>query len=203
MNAAPLLVLVRHGQSTWNKENRFTGWVDVDLSDEGVRECSRAAEALRGKTFDIAFTSVLARAARSLELILGELRYAEVPIVRSAALNERHYGDLQGMNKDEARAKWGKEQVEKWRRGFHDRPPAGESLADTCKRVLPFFKSAIVPALAAGKNALVVAHGNSLRALAMELDMIAEREIPHLEIPTGVPIFYAFTDGLCRRHHVA
>lgn len=202
MQASPLLVLVRHGQSTWNKENRFTGWVDVGLSEEGIHECRRAAAKLRGRAFDVAFTSHLARAEQSLKLILEGLNLAHIPVVRDAALNERHYGDLQGMNKDEARAKWGKEQVEKWRRGFHDRPPAGESLADTCRRVLPFFKTAIVPALAEGKHTLVVAHGNSLRALAMELDTLSEEEVPHFEIPFGTPLFYAFQDGACRRHTV-
>lgn len=202
MNDVSLLVLVRHGQSTWNKENRFTGWVDVGLSEDGIQECRRAAEALRGTTFDIAFTSVLARAEQSLALILEELNLVHIPVVRVAALNERRYGDLQGMNKDEARARFGKEQVEKWRRGFRDRPPAGESLADTCERVLPFFRTAIVPALAEGKDALVVAHGNSLRALAMELDKLSEEEVPHFEIPFGAPLFYAFRDGACRRHTI-
>ncbi len=202
MNDAPLLVLVRHGQSTWNKENRFTGWVDVGLSEEGIQECHRAAEALHGTAFDIAFTSALSRAEQSLKLILEGLSLIHIPVVRDAALNERRYGDLQGMNKDEARARFGKEQVEKWRRGFRVRPPAGESLADMCERVLPFFRTVIVPALAEGKDALVVAHGNSLRALATELDTLSEEEVSHFEIPFGVPLFYAFRDGACRRYSV-
>jgi 2,3-bisphosphoglycerate-dependent phosphoglycerate mutase len=164
------LILLRHGQSQWNLENRFTGWVDVPLSALGEREAREAGRKLRGRRIDKVFTSVLARAIETARLALEEAGISTVPIERDAALNERMYGDLQGKNKDEARAEFGEEQVKIWRRSYDVRPPGGESLADTAARVLPYWTASILPDLQAGRNVLVAAHGNSLRALAMHLD---------------------------------
>ena len=195
----PQLVVIRHGQSVWNKENRFTGWVDVDLSETGVEEARRAGELLRGRTFDHLFTSVLKRATRTAEIALEEAGIQELPTSRSEALNERHYGDLQGLNKEETRQKHGADQVHIWRRSFKVSPPGdeAESLSMTIDRVLPYYHEKIEPMLLDGKNILIVAHGNSLRALSYHLDGHTEESIVELEIPTGVPIVYdlAINDG--------
>jgi 2,3-bisphosphoglycerate-dependent phosphoglycerate mutase len=184
------LVLLRHGQSQWNLENRFTGWVDVPLSPKGEAEALAAGEKLRGRRIDVLFISVLKRAIDTATLALGTAGIADVPTVRDEALNERMYGDLQGLNKAEAAQKWGDAQVKLWRRSYDVRPPGGESLADTAARVLPYWEAHILPALRAGKNVLVVAHGNSLRALVMHLDGLSQAQVLELEIPTGVPLLY-------------
>lgn len=184
------LIVLRHGQSQWNLENRFTGWVDVPLSDQGVAEARAAGEKLRGRTIDHLFTSVLQRAVETARIALEVAGIADVPTSRDAALNERMYGDLQGLDKDDARARWGEEQVRQWRRSYDVAPPGGESLADTAARVLPYWERAIAPLLRAGRHVLVVAHGNSLRALAMHLEGLSREEVLALEIPTGVPIVY-------------
>jgi 2,3-bisphosphoglycerate-dependent phosphoglycerate mutase len=188
------LVIVRHGQSLWNKENRFTGWVDIDLSEQGLEEAKKAGEKLKGMHFDIAFTSDLIRAQRTLEIILKEIGQEDMPVREDQALNERMYGDLQGMNKDEARKQFGVEQVHIWRRSFDTPPPAGESLKDTAARVIPYFEKNILPELKKGKNILIAAHGNSLRALIMYMEKISREEILKVEIPTGVPKIYEFDD---------
>ncbi|QPC43553.1 2,3-bisphosphoglycerate-dependent phosphoglycerate mutase [Kaustia mangrovi] len=187
-----LLVLVRHGQSEWNLKNLFTGWKDPDLTEKGVEEARRAGRALkaRGLAFDVAFTSVLTRAQHTLSLILEELGQTDLEIVRDEALNERDYGDLTGLNKDDARARWGEEQVHVWRRSFDVPPPGGESLKDTAARVLPYFRAAIRPRIEANDRVLVAAHGNSLRALIMELEGMSGEEIVKRELATGVPIVY-------------
>ncbi len=187
-----LLVLVRHGQSEWNLKNLFTGWKDPDLTEKGVEEARRAGRALkaRGLAFDVAFTSVLTRAQHTLSLILEELGQTDLEIVRDEALNERDYGDLTGLNKDDARARWGEEQVHVWRRSFDVPPPGGESLKDTAARVLPYFRTAIRPRIEANDRVLVAAHGNSLRALIMELEGMSGEEIVKRELATGVPIVY-------------
>jgi len=186
------LVLVRHGQSEWNLANRFTGWQDVDLSPLGVEEAREAGKKLKklGVKFDLAFTSNLARAQKTLELILEELGDLNLPTKQDEALNERDYGDLTGQNKDEARVKFGDEQVHIWRRSFDIAPPNGESLKDTAARTLPYFDSKILPEVKSGKNVLVSAHGNSLRSIVMELDQLSPDEITKLEIATGVPLLY-------------
>ncbi len=186
------LVLVRHGQSEWNEKNLFTGWADVDLTERGVAEAHRAAKALRekGLTFDEAFTSELIRAQRTLDIILEDLGQKDIPITRDKALNERDYGDLVGMNKDEARKKWGEEQVHVWRRSYDVPPPGGESLKDTAARAVPYFEKHILPKVRAGENVLVSAHGNSLRAIIMWLEKLAPEEVLRLELETGVPIVY-------------
>lgn len=188
----PDLILLRHGQSLWNKENRFTGWVDVDLSEKGEKEAHRAGELLAGRRIDALFTSVLTRAMRTAEIALGESGHAALVATRDECLNERHYGDLQGLDKEETRQKHGAEQVHTWRRSFDVRPPGedGESLEMTIGRVLPYYHESIEPLLLAGKNVIVVAHGNSLRALRYHLDQHTEESIVKLEIPTGVPIVY-------------
>jgi len=185
-----LLILVRHGQSRWNLENRFTGWVDIPLTEEGEAEAQRAGELLKTYHFDTAFTSALSRAQETLRIILEVIDQPDVPIQRDQALNERHYGDLQGLNKDETAAKFGKEQVHIWRRSYDVPPPNGESLKDTRARVLPYYQAHIEPLVLAGKQILVVAHGNSLRALVMALESISEQDIPDLNIPTGIPMRY-------------
>jgi len=184
------LILLRHGQSQWNLENRFTGWVDVPLSEAGEREAREAGAALRGRRIDRVFTSVLRRAIDTMTLALEAAGIASVPIERDQALNERMYGDLQGLDKSEAAKRWGDQQVKLWRRSYDVRPPGGESLADTAARVLPYWESHIRPVVLAGKNALVVAHGNSLRALVMHLDGLTPAEVLALEIPTGRPLLY-------------
>lgn len=187
-----LLVLVRHGQSEWNLKNLFTGWKDVDLTETGVAEARAAGRKLKaqGLKFDVAFTSDLKRAQRTLDLILEEMGQTGIPIFRNLALNERDYGDLVGMNKDEARKKWGDEQVLKWRRSYDIAPPGGESLKDTIARALPYFVQEILPHVLRGERVLVSAHGNSLRALVMVLERLSPEGILKRELATGVPIVY-------------
>jgi 2,3-bisphosphoglycerate-dependent phosphoglycerate mutase len=217
------LVLVRHGQSTWNQENRFTGWTDVDLSDEGRAEAERAGELLKeaGFTFDIAYTSVLKRAIRTLWIILDELNLMWIPILNSWRLNERHYGALQGLNKAETAARYGDEQVHTWRRSYDIQPPAlektderypgldptyaglaetdlplTECLKDTVSRFMPYWEEHIAPSIRSGKKVLVVAHGNTIRALVKYLDHVSDEEIVELNIPTGVPLVYELDETL-------
>lgn len=187
-----LLVLLRHGQSEWNLKNLFTGWRDVGLSPLGIEEAKEAGRRLKthGVVFDIAFTSALKRAQHTLELTLAEMGQSGVPEKRDQALNERDYGDLVGMNKDDARKKWGEEQVHLWRRSYDVQPPGGESLRDTVARALPYYCQHILPAVLRGNRVLVAAHGNSLRALAMVLDRLTPETIPALELATGVPLVY-------------
>jgi 2,3-bisphosphoglycerate-dependent phosphoglycerate mutase len=186
------LVLVRHGQSEWNAKNLFTGWKNPGLTPLGEEEARRAGRELRKRDilFSAAFTSALRRAQDTLELVLGELGQSNVPTIKDRALNERHYGDLSGLNKDEAREQWGEEQVRLWRRSYDVAPPGGESLKDTVARVIPFYCQRILPPVLRGERVLVAAHGNSLRALAMVLDQMTPESIPTLEIATGVPIIY-------------
>ena len=222
------LVLLRHGESTWNKEGKFTGWTDVDLSDRGIAEASNAGRTLRekGYVFDVAFTSVLTRAIRTLWLVLDEMDLMWIPVHRSWRLNERHYGALQGSGKAEMAAKVGEDQVHLWRRGYGVRPPAldrmdsrypgndprygqldpndlplTESLKDTVDRFLPYWHEVIAPALILGQRALVSAHGNSLRALVKYLDNISDNDIPGLNIPTGIPLVYELDAGLKPLRH--
>lgn len=217
------LVLLRHGESDWNRENRFTGWTDVDLDEAGVREAHEAGRILRaeGRVFDVAFTSVLKRAIRTLWIVLDELDRMWIPVVRSWRLNERHYGALQGLDKKETARAFGAEQVRLWRRSYDVRPPAldasderhpafdpryaglrkedlpgAECLEDTVNRVLPFWHEEIAPRIRAGERVLVAAHGNTLRALAMFLDGISREEIPALDIPTGIPLLYELGEDL-------
>ena len=187
-----LLVLVRHGQSEWNLKNLFTGWRDVDLTDAGIEEAKAAGRKLKAKglAFDVTFTSDLKRAQRSLDLMLGELGQTKLPVTRDLALNERDYGDLSGLNKDDARAKWGEEQVHVWRRSYAVAPPGGESLRDTGARVWPYYIHRIQPHVLRGERVLIAAHGNSLRALIMALDGLTPDEIVKLELATGVPVVY-------------
>ena len=187
-----LLVLLRHGQSEWNLKNLFTGWRDVDLSPAGIEEAKEAGRRMkaRGLGFDLAFTSALVRAQRTLSLALGEMGLAGLAEKRDQALNERDYGDLVGLNKDDARRKWGEEQVHKWRRSYDIQPPGGESLKDTVARALPYYCQSILPAVLGGKRVLVAAHGNSLRALVMVLDRLTPQAVAALEIATGVPLVY-------------
>ena len=186
----PDLILLRHGESQWNLENRFTGWVDVPLSPKGESEARLAGEKLRGRKIDKLYTSVLRRAIDTADLALAAAGISGLPTEREAALNERMYGDLQGMNKAEASERFGADQVKLWRRSYDVRPPAGESLADTAARVLPYWEGRIFPDLHAGKNVLIVAHGNSLRALVMHLDGLTREQVLALEIPTGAPLLY-------------
>jgi 2,3-bisphosphoglycerate-dependent phosphoglycerate mutase len=217
------LVLVRHGESQWNKENKFTGWVDVDLSDKGKQEAKRAGEILKkeGYTFDIAYTSVLKRAIRTLWIILDEMDLMWIHVIRSWRLNERMYGALQGLNKSEMAAKYGEEQVHIWRRSYDVPPPAltkdsdmypgkdrryaelkekeiplTECLKDTVARVIPFWKKEIAPKIKSGKRVLVAAHGNSLRALVKYIDNIADADIVGMNIPTGMPLVYELDKNL-------
>ena len=187
-----LLVLVRHGQSEWNLKNLFTGWRDVDLTEQGVAEAKEAGRKLKtqGLSFDIAFTSALKRAQRTLDIILDEMGQTNIPIIRDQALNERDYGDLSGLNKDDARKKWGEEQVHIWRRSYDVAPPGGESLRDTLARTLPYYVQEILPCVLQGKRTMVAAHGNSLRALVMVLERLSPEGILKREIATGVPIIY-------------
>lgn len=222
------LVLLRHGESIWNKENRFTGWTDVGLSERGEQEAKQAGQLLRdrGFTFDIAFTSVLKRAIKTLWIVLEEMDLMWIPIHNSWRLNERHYGALQGLNKAETAAKHGMEQTQIWRRSYDVPPPpltlddprhprfdpryrevsleelpATESLKDTVQRFLPYWQQYIAPAILAGKQVLIVAHGNSLRALVKYLDSISDQEIVGLNIPTGIPLVYELTDDLRPLRH--
>lgn len=187
-----LLVLVRHGQSDWNLKNLFTGWRDVDLTETGVAEAREAGRKLKtqGIKFDVAFTSVLKRAQRTLDLMLTELGQTTIPIFKDQALNERDYGDLVGLNKDDARKKWGEEQVHIWRRSYDVAPPGGESLKDTLARALPYYVTDILPRVLRGERVLVSAHGNSLRALVMVLDKHTPDSITKLNLDTGVPMIY-------------
>jgi 2,3-bisphosphoglycerate-dependent phosphoglycerate mutase len=186
------LVLVRHGQSEWNLKNLFTGWRDVDLTDTGRAEAKRAGEKLKAKGIkvDIAFTSILQRAEKTNRIILDELGQTDVEVIRNLALNERDYGDLSGLNKDDARRKWGDEQVHVWRRSYDVPPPGGESLRDTGARVWPYYLHEMQPHVLRGKTVLVAAHGNSLRALIMALEGLSGDEIVKRELETGVPIIY-------------
>ena len=187
-----ILILVRHGQSQWNRENRFTGWVDVPLSETGREEARTAGERIRTlhARFDVAYSSALDRANETLKIILNVLGQETIPVFKDPALNERHYGNLQGLNKAETAEKFGQEQVRIWRRSYDVAPPGGESLRDTAARTLPYFNSRIVPDLKTGKNVLVSAHGNSLRSIVMELDRLTQEQVLSLEIATGVPIRY-------------
>ncbi len=186
------LVLVRHGQSEWNLKNLFTGWKDPDLTEKGVAEAKAAGVALkeRGLSFDLAFTSELSRAQRTLTIMLQELGQTGLETRRDVALNERDYGDLAGLNKDDARDKWGAEQVHIWRRSYDVPPPGGESLKDTLARTLPYFVTDILPAVMGGRNVIVAAHGNSLRSICMVLNRLDRDEIVGFEIATGVPLLY-------------
>jgi 2,3-bisphosphoglycerate-dependent phosphoglycerate mutase len=217
------LVLVRHGESTWNKENRFTGWTDVDLSEKGVQEAQEAGRTLRNESyvFDVAFTSVLKRAIRTLWIMLDELDQMWIPVHNHWRLNERHYGALQGLNKAEMASKYGEQQVLLWRRGYDVRPPAleknderypgsdpryrdlnekeiplCESLKDTVNRFLPYWHETLAPTIVSGKRALISAHGNSLRALVKYLDNLPDETVVKLNIPTGIPLIYDLTDDL-------
>ena len=193
------LILVMHGQSEWNAKNLFTGWKDPGLTEQGVSEAKNAGKLILEQKieFDVMYTSMLSRAQKTGDIILGILNHKEIPIIKNEALNERHYGSLAGLNKDDARKKWGDEQVHIWRRSFDIPPPDGESLKDTADRVLPYFETEIMPKVISGSSILIAAHGNSLRALIMKLDSISPEDIVKLEIPTGAPIQYEFTpDGI-------
>lgn len=222
------LVLLRHGESIWNKENRFTGWTDVDLSDGGVEQAKRAGEVLKdaGYNFDIGFTSLLKRSIKTLHIVLEELDHLWIPVQKSWRLNERFYGALQGLNKDETIAKYGQELVHKWRRDPHELPPAitkdddrypgkdiryknlterelplTENLSQTMDRVLPFWNESIVPAIRHNQKVIVCAHGNSLRALIQYIDHLTDEEVTKLDLPTGVPLIYELDEGLNRIRH--
>ena len=188
----PILVLVRHGESQWNLENRFTGWVDVPLSEKGVEEAKRAGERLKKENihFDKAFTSDLARAQNTLKFVLECLGQSSIPVEKNQALNERHYGDLQGLNKAETAKKFGEDQVKIWRRSYDIAPPGGESLKDTATRTIPYFESKILPELNNGRNILIAAHGNSLRSIVMHLDKLTKEQVLELNLATGIPIVY-------------
>jgi 2,3-bisphosphoglycerate-dependent phosphoglycerate mutase len=187
-----LLVLVRHGQSDWNLKNLFTGWKDPDLTELGIKQAKEAGQKLKaqGLSFDIAFTSVLTRAQHTLDLALAEIGQTGLPITRDLALNERDYGDLSGLNKDDARKKWGEDQVLIWRRSYDVPPPGGESLKDTLARALPYYVKEILPGVLRGERTLVAAHGNSLRALIMVLEKLSPEQILKRELATGAPIIY-------------
>ena len=187
-----ILVLVRHGQSEWNLKNLFTGWKDPDLTEKGIEEAKSAGQKLKAKgiVFDIAYTSVLLRAQHTLDLMLDELGQQGLKTLKDQALNERDYGDLSGLNKDDARVKWGEEQVHIWRRSYDTPPPGGESLKDTLARTLPYFVTDILPDVMGGKNVLVAAHGNSLRSICKVLDRLDNTEILAYDIGTGAPMIY-------------
>ena len=194
----PFLVLVRHGESQWNLENRFTGWVDVPLSEKGVTEAGTAGERLKKEKirFDRAYTSDLERAQDTLKIILEKLGQSGIPVQKDKALNERHYGELQGLNKAETAQKFGEEQVKIWRRSYDVAPPGGESLKDTAARTLPYFESKIVSDLKKGLNVLVAAHGNSLRSIVMHLDRLTREQVLELNLATGIPIIYELDPAL-------
>jgi len=187
-----LLVLVRHGQSEWNLKNLFTGWKDPGLTEKGIGEAKAAGQRLKalGLSFDVAYTSALTRAQNTCALILDQLGQSSLNTIRDQALNERDYGDLSGLNKDDARAKWGEDQVHVWRRSYDVAPPGGESLKDTVARVLPYYCQEILPRVLRGERVIVAAHGNSLRALVMVLDRLTPQTIPSMELDTGVPLVY-------------
>jgi len=210
------LIILRHGQSTWNKKNLFTGWVDIPMSEEGMKEVVEAGLKIAGIPIDVVFTSTLTRAQMTVPLALlhhksgkipvfmhpnGAKVYSEetqkqlIPVFMAEELNERMYGELQGLNKAEMAKKYGPEQVQKWRRSFDERPPGGESLADTAARTLPYFKTQIVPYLEKGQNVLIAAHGNSLRAIVMYMKNLSKDEVVHLEIATGEPLIYSYSHG--------
>jgi len=196
------LILLRHGESQWNLENRFTGWVDVPLSPRGIQEAKDAGEKLRSFTFDRAFTSVLTRANETLRLVLDTIGQTGIPIEKDKALNERMYGELQGLNKDETAKKYGEQQVKVWRRSYDVRPPGGESLQDTAERVLPYYEHTIKPCLLKGETILIAAHGNSLRALIMQLEQLSRDQVLELNIPTGAPLIYELDNtGKVLDHH--
>lgn len=200
-----ILCLIRHGQSQWNLENRFTGWVDVELSPKGIEEADKAGVALSKKNirWDEVHVSRLKRAQATLEIVLKSVQQTHLNPWIDSALNERFYGDLQGMNKDEARKKWGEEQVHIWRRSFDVPPPGGESLSDTSKRTLPYFNEYILKKIKAGKNILVAAHGNSLRSIIMKIEKMSPEEILKFEIATGVPYLYEInSDGEIQNREV-
>jgi 2,3-bisphosphoglycerate-dependent phosphoglycerate mutase len=191
----PTLILVRHGQSLWNAEDRFTGWVDVPLTDQGRKEAEKAGRLLIDHSFDVAYTSALSRAQETLKIIL-EMRAESVPVIRDQALNERNYGDLQGLNKAKTAEKFGAEQVKIWRRSYSVPPPNGEALKNTAERTVPFFERCILGDIAQGKSVLVVAHGNSNRSIVMKLDHLDEEGVLALELATGVPLVYQLsTEG--------
>lgn len=190
------LVIFRHGQSVWNLENKFTGWVDVELTDKGKEEAKNAGEKLKGFKFDLAYASALQRAQKTLAIALEQSGQSNVPVTYDKALNERMYGDLQGLNKADTAAKYGDEQVKIWRRSYDIAPPNGESLKDTAARVIPYFENEIVPKLKAGKNIVIAAHGNSLRALIMYLEKMTPEQILEFEIGTAVPRLYELDENL-------
>ena len=195
------LVLVRHGQSEWNKKNLFTGWKDPKLTARGVEEAIKAGDELKGSgySFDKMYTSELFRAQETGRIILDRMGLDSIEVIKDLSLNERNYGDLAGLNKDDARKKWGEDQVHIWRRSFDVPPPGGESLKDTAERVLPYFNKNIIPQLAEGLNILIAAHGNSLRALVMEIEKISPDEIVKIEIATGVPLVYKYSENEIER----
>jgi len=196
------LVLIRHGESQWNLENRFTGWVDVPLSPKGEQEAREAGNKLQAFKFDQAFTSVLSRAINTLGIVLEVLNQTAIPVTKHEALNERRYGELQGLNKADTVEKFGEQQVKLWRRSYDIRPPGGESLKDTAERVIPYYEQEIWPELVQGKHVLVVAHGNSLRALVMHLNKLTTDQVLELNIPTGVPLYFQLhQDGSVSDHH--
>ncbi|WP_330746370.1 2,3-bisphosphoglycerate-dependent phosphoglycerate mutase [Chryseobacterium sp. CP-77] len=188
------LFLVRHGQSLWNLENRFTGWKDIDITEAGIEEAKKAGIALKGERIDVAFTSALIRAQHTLSIILDVIGNPDIPVIQDKALNERCYGNLEGLNKADTALKYGAEQVHIWRRSYDVVPPGGESLKDTYNRVIPYFEREIQPLLKQGKNVLIVAHGNSLRALIMYLEHLSPEEILEREIATGFPLTYIFDE---------
>ena len=195
------LILLRHGESQWNLENRFTGWVDVPLSPRGIQEAKNAGEKLRSFTFNRAFTSVLNRAIETLRLVLEAIGQTNIPIEKDKALNERMYGELQGLNKADTAKKYGDEQVKIWRRSYDIRPPGGESLKDTADRVLPYYENKIKPCVFKGETILIAAHGNSLRALVMQLEQLSKEQVLELNIPTGAPLLYEFDkNGIVANH---
>ena len=188
----PKLILIRHGQSIWNLENRFTGWVDVPLTKQGEEEARAAAKKMHGMQVDVAYTSALRRAQHTLDIIL-ETMGLESPVIRDQALNERHYGDLQGLNKEDTAKRFGADQVKIWRRSYDVPPPNGEALKNTAERTLPFFDRCILGDIRQGKNVLVVAHGNSNRSIVMQLDKLSKEEVLELNLDTGVPLVYDLT----------
>ncbi len=195
-----ILVLIRHGQSVWNATNRFTGWTDVELSKKGEIEAATAGEQLADVRFDVVHTSALIRAQRTAEIVMSKNRVSgEIPTKQDERLNERHYGDLQGLNKAETAEIHGTDQVHIWRRSFDVPPPGGESLEMTAERTIPYFVEEIIPNLSSGMNVLVAAHGNSLRSIVMHIEDISPEDITSLEIPTGVPMYYKFDDGKISR----
>lgn len=190
------LVIFRHGQSVWNLENKFTGWVDVELTEKGIEEAIKAGQKLKGYKFDLAYASSLQRAQKTLSLALEQTGQTNIPVTYNEALNERMYGDLQGLNKADTALKYGEEQVKIWRRSYDIAPPNGESLKDTAARVIPYFESEILPKLKAGKNIVIAAHGNSLRALIMYLEKMTPAQILEFEIGTAVPRLYELDENL-------